>query len=81
MAQAALNGPGVINGPIVLSFNKLGPYFYNAGPFPGGQTFLDQLSSFPGFVWGSFDGTTNDPVVYPIGTSIQDLERRVLGGH
>ena len=30
------------------------------------------------FVWSSFDGTTNAPVVYPDGTSIDNLENEVL---
>ena len=30
------------------------------------------------FVWASFDGTTNDPVVYPDGKSIQNLEKQIL---
>ena len=76
-----LDGPGVINGQIQFQFSKLGPYNYNSGPDPNGLSFLDELSSFPGVLWGSFDGTTNDPVVYPIGSSIQDLEQRVLNGH
>ncbi len=76
-----LDGPGVINGQIQLQFSKLGPYNYNSGPDPNGISFLDELSSFPGVLWGSFDGTTNDPVVYPIGTSILELEQRVLSGH
>ena len=29
-------------------------------------------------MWGSFDGTTNAPVVYPTGTSIYNLENQVL---
>src|SRR5262249_51349111 len=43
--QAALNGPGVINGQIVLTFNKLGPFFFNDGPDLNGLSFLDELSS------------------------------------
>jgi hypothetical protein len=30
------------------------------------------------FVWGSFDGSTNDPVVYPDGTSLANLASQVL---
>jgi len=77
----ALDGPGVINGPIVLAFNKIGPHLFNAGPFPSGNSFLDEFTSFQGFVWGSFGGTTNEPVVYPIGSSIQELEDRVFRGN
>lgn len=79
--QAALAGPGVIAGQVVLTFNKLGPYFYNAGPFEDGQIFLTEFNSGSGFVWGSFDGTTNAPVVYPIGSSIQELEQQIFNGN
>jgi hypothetical protein len=30
------------------------------------------------FIWASFDGTTNLPIVYPNGTSIQNLAAEVL---
>ena len=78
--QAALAGPGVISGPIVLTFNKIGPFIYNLGPFDGGS-FLDEITGFGGWVWGSFDGTANEPVVYPVGSSIQELEQQVLNGY
>ncbi|MBE0543459.1 MAG: hypothetical protein IH623_19110 [Verrucomicrobia bacterium] len=78
--QAALDGPGIIAGQIVLAFSKVGPHMFNQG-LPG-PAFLDQFNSLgSGFIWGSFDGTTNAPVVYPIGSSIQELEQRVLGGN
>jgi hypothetical protein len=71
-----LAGPGVINSPSTIVFNKIGPTFINVGTanlngplaFLGGQNFL----------WGSFDGTTNAPVVYPNGTSIANLAAEVL---
>jgi len=31
-------------------------------------------------IWGSFDGSTNPPVLYPNWFSIQELEQQVLGG-
>ncbi|MBI3881322.1 MAG: hypothetical protein HY301_14820 [Verrucomicrobia bacterium] len=79
--QANLAGPGVIQPggtsptitPITITFSKLGPYFFNQNPF-----FIDELSASPGTIWGSFDGTTNPPVVFPLGTLIQDIERQVL---
>lgn len=75
-------GPGVIQPSqgnvtaFTISFNTVGPIFDNIWP-----SFLSEQNAFivhP--IWGSFDGTTNEPVVYPISTSIQDLERQVLGG-
>ncbi len=58
-----------------ISFNKVGPVFLNMGP--GG---LWQANGAPTsmFIWGSFDGSTNDPVVYPDGTSITNLINQVL---
>jgi hypothetical protein len=76
-------GPGTI-GPaaagqaaptIVITFNTVGPMIVN-GPWPY------NLSEETGMVelnWGSFDGTTNAPVVYPNAVTLGDLERRVLG--
>jgi hypothetical protein len=39
---------------------------------------LSQNSGSEDFVWGSFDETTNEPTVYPNGTSIENLENQVL---
>ena len=68
-------GPGTINPQTLITFHKAGPQFYNTAPF-----FLDEVTAFSGFEfrWGSFDGSTNDPIVYPQGTSIRDLENQVL---
>ncbi len=68
-----LPGPGLVEPTMSAVYNKIGPAFFNSGPF-----FLDEASSFPSFVWGSFDGGTNDPVVYPSGASIVDYENQVL---
>lgn len=32
-----------------------------------------------GFAWASFDGSTNAPVIFPKGTSIKEMERRIFG--
>jgi len=66
-------GPGNIAPQMLVTFNKVGPMLFNANP-----VFLDEQSATSGFVWGSFDGTTNDPVVYPQGSSIRALEAQVL---
>ena len=66
-------GPGTIDPQTVITFHKAGPHFFNFTPF-----FLSEETSRPGFLWGSFDGTTNDPVVYPQGTSIRNIENQVL---
>jgi len=76
-------GPGVmdpataINLPALLfTFNSVGPLFINQADF-----FVSEVNNLGrSFIWGSFDGSTNEPVVYPIGTSIQQVEAQVLGG-
>jgi hypothetical protein len=55
-----LYGPGTIEPPVSFTFNKVGPLFLNTGPF-----FLDEKSSDLDFIWASFDGSTNPPVIYP----------------
>jgi hypothetical protein len=55
-----LFGPGTIDPPVNFTFNKVGPLYYNYGPF-----FIDERSSDLDFIWASFDGSTNPPVIYP----------------
>jgi hypothetical protein len=68
-----LNGPGTLPGPVRLTFNKLGRNRVNNGP-----AFIDEASAILDFNWGSFDGTTNAPIIYPSGTSIMNLEAQIL---
>jgi hypothetical protein len=67
-----LAGPGVIENPSVIDYNKVGPVFLNLS-----TAFLSEataITSFQAnFTWASFDGSTNAPTVYPNGTSIDDL--------
>ena len=70
---AAVAGPGTMQSPITIEFNKVGPLFINIGP-----SFLTEDTSDLNFIWGSFDGSTNAPIIYPSGTSITDLENQVL---
>jgi hypothetical protein len=65
-------GPGVIEGPYTLTFNKAGPVHLNTGPF-----LTDEESSILYFIWGSFDGSTNAPTIYG-GTSLTDLSQQIL---
>jgi hypothetical protein len=75
-------GPGVINpangGPaLTLTFNSLSYVLWNVFPV----TPMDELGAFQqGWFWGSFDGTTNAPVVYPLGIELRELEARALRG-
>jgi len=76
-SQAALGGPGVIEPQVVITFSKVGPFLIN---YDTSAAYLSELGAIRGWVWGAFDGTTNDPVVFPEGLSVQELERMVLGG-
>jgi len=66
------DGPGNINPPMAISFTKLGRFFRNVSP-------TDERSSTPYYFWGSYDGSTNEPIVYPSGTSIRALEQQIFG--
>jgi hypothetical protein len=68
-----LAGPGVIDPSSIIVYNKVGPVIENTG-----TASLSQNSGSEDFVWGSFDETTNEPTVYPNGTSIENLENQVL---
>jgi len=77
-----LRGPGMIDSPTTITFNKVGPTFFN-GPFVDAASFINptevnETTQMQGLQWGSYDGTTNDPIVYPNGTSIQELENQLL---
>jgi hypothetical protein len=71
---AGLAGPGVINPQSTITFNKSGPIFYNYS--------LNAMSlssaQLLGYVWGSFDGTTNAPIVYSNETNFTNLANQVL---
>jgi hypothetical protein len=68
--NAALNGnvnvegPGVIQPPIKITFHKLGPAIYTGNAYSSGTTYNEG--------WGSFDDSTNLPVVYPSAINSDD---------
>lgn len=69
-------GPGTINPGGHLSFNNSGVIAGNVWPFTTGPN--DELGGSVYFNYGSFDGTTNAPVVYPNGTSIGAIQNQVF---
>jgi hypothetical protein len=78
------NGPGTIDGQVNFDFNDIGTAWWN-GPFPDGNSIIsgpqspvNQTTGVPAQQWGSFDGTTNTPIVYPTGASIQELEAQMV---
>jgi hypothetical protein len=75
--EVNLAGPGIIIPEVVINFNRVGQSEYNDD---SSAAFMSEAGGIPQYNWGSFDGTTNEPVAYPVGTSIEELEARVLGG-
>lgn len=68
------DGPGIIQGPIIFSFSNVGERLFNSQP-----NFLSEINAFSNPQWGTFDGTTNAPIVYPVGRFIEDIEQRAAG--
>ncbi len=71
-----LAGPGTIDAPSSVTFNKSGPVFYNIST--NQQWFLDELTRSARSTWASFDDSTNAPILYPNGTSIEEMENLLL---
>jgi hypothetical protein len=74
-----LAGPGTIETvpTAVFTYDKVGPIFFNTGLIDT-NAFLDESGQTPRFIWGSFNGTTNTPAVYPNDLSINGLENQML---
>jgi len=64
-------GPGIVEPVSNFTFNKIGVYSWNIGN-------TDEQDGRPGTLWGSFDGSTNAPVIYPVGSKLSDLEAAAL---
>jgi hypothetical protein len=59
-AAQSLAGPGILGGPVTITFAKLGPGFYNM--YPG---YTSETSAEPMLLrWGTF-GPTDQIIVYP----------------
>jgi hypothetical protein len=76
-------GPGTITPEgINFVYNSSQPiYIIGGNPstsfvYPG-STF-GQILAVPEFQWGSFDGTTNNPIVYPSTTSLASLQAQLF---
>jgi hypothetical protein len=67
-------GPGVIEPSVQITFNKLGGQFTSADS-------VMQPVSYSGFspagAWGSYDGSTNAPITYPIYQATNQLTVRM----
>ena len=74
LGSGSLAGPGTISGQVVITLNKGTPVWINISPY-----FLSQADVYyVNYIWGSFDGRTNAPVIYPESTDLQNLENNVL---
>ncbi len=77
-----LAGPGSINPSTIITLDKVGDIYENdwssvaTNQFLIGPNETTQTSDL--LAWASFDSSTNDPVIYPNGTSIQNLENQIL---
>ena len=72
-----LNGPGNIVVPpngFQIVFNKIGT-FWNP---PVAGSFLNEESMSLGWKWGYFNGRTDDPIVFPEGESVRNLENEIF---
>ncbi len=76
-AYPGLAGPGTIDPGTTFVYNNVGPLYENLGLL-NTNAFLTELDQIPLYLWGSYDGTTNSPVVYPNDASITDMELQVL---
>ena len=77
LQTAGLNGPGVIqaSGNMVIGFNKIGIH-WNLDP----TFFQNEENQEPGWIWGHYDGSMGEPMVFPDSQTILDLERQIYSG-
>lgn len=78
-------GPGVSNAGAVTVFpqmqiqlSKIGLWNFHIG----NTSEEDRLRGFDattGFAWGTFDGSTNAPTIFPNSLSMKEMERRIFG--
>ena len=59
---------------MVVTLNDSGQVYYNEAFAFNDQNNIVDL----GFIWGSFNGSTNAPIPFPTGTSIEEIEDQVL---
>ena len=78
--KEAGTGPGEIGSGLVISFSKILPVHLNI--FPGDIT-ENTGANGSGFgsvvgVWGSYDGSTNAPTIYPKDITLELLEKKLF---
>jgi len=81
LVAGGLAGPGVIDPNSNFQFNGNGSAFWNGydvNDFLTPGIVYGETTEVPSLAWASFDESTNDPVVYPNGTSLANLASQVL---
>lgn len=81
-ALNGLAGPGTIDAPSVITYDKIGESVWNGYDIQtigaaATNSFLGQYGSIPALAWASFGASTNTPELYPNGISIQNLENEL----
>ena len=71
------DGPGTTAGFHELGLSNFIRYYLNFAPVGTG---VGQQDATEGVTWGHFDGTTNAPIVFPLGSSVREIENLALGG-
>jgi hypothetical protein len=59
---------------MVIGFNKLGIHWSRDDNY-----FLNEENQAPGWVWGHFDGYSDELMIFPDSQTISDLERQIYG--
>ena len=83
-AGNGLAGPGTINPSnpsATIVFNDVGDIFVNGSLATyafGTNQFLNETTAISPLAWGSFDGSTNPPVVYPDSAALTNLENQII---
>jgi len=80
--SSALGGPGVIPPTVFITFNTQNPVLGNQSPFFVTEPLITDTNArafgLIGPVWASFDGSTNDPIIYPdTGNSFRDIRNMI----
>jgi len=79
IAQSLSTGGGVTVQPqMEITLNRVGPWNFNIGDTSEEEREIGFRFS-RGFQWAVFDGSTNAPVIFPNGTSIKEMERKIFG--
>lgn len=80
----SLAGPGNIDPNIVITFNSAEPYVINVeNPTIVDEGLTESTAAWifgagTNFAWGWYDGSGREPIVFPQGTSLRDLENMLV---